>query len=354
MGRQHFHTFDALRFSSFLLVFLHHLPKTGNIWIDFFLKSGGIGVSFFFVLSGFLITYILLYEKKNRQTISLKKFFIRRILRIWPLFYLMIAFAFLSPYLLQLFGINSANNGYKPNLLVSMLFVENYRMMLTDTFPDGAPLRIMWTLCIEEHFYLLWGILLYFISVKNVPLLIFAAIVIANIARPIYSTVGIKHLDVFSNFDYFAFGALPAYILLFKNKFMVAIDKIPVLTKHIFLLLTTCFVFIIPNVADLDTAYFWAPTLFCLLFSTLILFTLSKNNIYIQDDLWYSRLGKYTYGLYLYHTIVLLLALHIFKPSSIISWCILTLISLIITCIISSASYHLFEKQFLKLKRFYY
>ena len=169
MSRKHFHTFDALRFFAFLLVFLLHLPKTGKTYIDFFLKSGGIGVIFFFVLSGFLITYILLYEKKHQNKISLKKFFARRILRIWPLFYLMIAFAYLSPYISNALNLPISNQGYKPNLLTSIFFGENYKMMITNTFPDWVPLRVMWSLCIEEHFYILWAVLLYFISIKKMP-----------------------------------------------------------------------------------------------------------------------------------------------------------------------------------------
>ena len=81
-SRRYFHTFDALRFFSFLLVFFQHLPGSGFRIVDFFQKSGEVGVSFFFVLSGFLITYILLYEKTTKEKIKLKNFFIRRILRI--------------------------------------------------------------------------------------------------------------------------------------------------------------------------------------------------------------------------------------------------------------------------------
>ena len=90
MKREYFQSFDALRFISFFLVFLLHTPVDENSFMSFFSKSGGTGVSFFFVLSGFLITYILIIEKKNFNKISLKNFFVRRILRIWPLFYLMI------------------------------------------------------------------------------------------------------------------------------------------------------------------------------------------------------------------------------------------------------------------------
>jgi len=353
MSRKHFHTFDALRFFAFLLVFLLHLPKTGNIHIDFFLKSGRIGVTFFFVLSGFLITYILLYEKKHQNKISLKKFFARRILRIWPLFYLMIAFAYLSPYILNALNLPFNNEGYKPDLLTSIFFGENYKMMMTNSFPDRAPLRVMWSLCIEEHFYILWSVLLSFISTNKIPHLIISSIIIAYISRQIYTHLGIGHIDIFSHLDYFAFGAIPAYILMYKNSFINYLEKIPKYFKYIFLILTAAIIFIIPNINFLFIEHL-SPFILCLLFSVTILFTLGNNSIHINDNLWISKLGIYTYGLYLYHTIIILLLIQVFKYLSFFNWYLFGIISLIITIGISMISYHLFEKQFLKLKKYFY
>jgi peptidoglycan/LPS O-acetylase OafA/YrhL len=118
-NRRHFHTFDALRFFAFLKVFLLHLPITAFPLFNYLKGGGGIGVSFFFVLSGFLITYIILEEKSQTGRVNLKNFFIRRILRIWPLFYLMILIAFLTPYLISLAGLSSSPEGYQPNWLMS-------------------------------------------------------------------------------------------------------------------------------------------------------------------------------------------------------------------------------------------
>jgi peptidoglycan/LPS O-acetylase OafA/YrhL len=210
ISRKHFHSFDALRFFSFFLVFLQHIPTSNTSFAGYFAKSGGIGVAFFFVLSGFLITYILLFEKTTRYGISLKNFFVRRILRIWPLFYAMLLFAFATPYVLDLLKLTSSKEGYDPNWLISLSFLENYKMMLTGSFPNTSPLRVMWSLCIEEHFYIIWGLTFYFISTKFVPHLIISSILFANIIRIIYLHFGISSLDLFSNIDYFAYGAIPA------------------------------------------------------------------------------------------------------------------------------------------------
>ncbi len=353
MNRRYFHSFDALRFFSFLLVFLLHVPKRGKEYIDFFLKSGGVGVAFFFVLSGFLITYILLFEKEHKNFISLKKFFARRILRIWPLFYLMIVFAYLSPYILQALNIPYKNEGYAPDLITSIVFGENYKMMITDSFPDGAPLRAMWTICIEEHFYIIWGVSLFFLSSKKVPILIIFSIVLANIIRPLYSYFGISHIDILSNIDYFAYGAIPAYILMFKENYMSYVEKIPVYLKYCFLVFTASVVFILPNLTSKLLGLI-SPSILGVLFSLTILFTLGKNSIHINNNHWFSKLGVYTYGLYLYHSIIILLLIHVYNYLSFLNWYVFVISSLLITILVSVISYHLFEKQFLKLKKHFY
>src|SRR5215208_8125673 len=153
-SRRHFHSFDALRFFAFLKVFLLHLPIVAFPTFNFISNGGGIGVIFFFVLSGFLITYILLSEKEVTGSVDLRRFFLRRILRIWPLYYLMVAFAFITPYILSILNIGFSKEGYEPNWIMSLCFLENYQMILTRDHPNVSPLGVTWSLCIEEHFYL--------------------------------------------------------------------------------------------------------------------------------------------------------------------------------------------------------
>jgi peptidoglycan/LPS O-acetylase OafA/YrhL len=352
--RRHFHTFDALRFFSFFIVFLHHSPIPNSSLFSFFTKSGRIGVSFFFTLSGFLITYILLHEKKIWGKISLKKFFIRRILRIWPLFYIMIIFSFLTPSILDLFNISYSNEGYQPSWPMSFLFLENYEMMITNNFPNVSPLRVMWSLCIEEHFYIFWGIFISILPTKKTPFLIIISILIANISRIIYNNLGIPTLDLFTNIDYFAYGAIPAYILIFREDIILKLEKISVIYKYIWVLFTLLLIFGIPNLEN-HWIIFFEPTIFGICFSGVIASTLSlKNEFRINDNLWISKLGIYTYGLYLFHTIMINLFLKIKIYNSEYEWLLTTSLSLFTTIIISIISYHIFEKQFLKLKKFFY
>lgn len=356
--RRHFHTFDALRFFACFKVFIHHLPITSFTWFNVISKGGGIGVQFFFVLSGFLITYILLYEKNSSGTIELKKFYKRRVLRIWPLFYLMIAVAFCTPYILKyVLNLSSSDEGYQPNWIMSLLFLENYQMMIKDSFPNVSPLRVVWSVCIEEHFYIIWGLLFYFIKKTFLPFILITSILLGIIFRLIYSLIDLPFLDVFTSIDLFAVGALPAYLLVFKDSFIYKINNIfNYHTKLIFSILLISFIFYLPHIQENYFLKFFTPTILGILFSFLIIFIIPENNKFkINNNNIFSKLGIYTYGFYLYHTIVINLFIHIFiklnwNLSNAFYAFLFFCITLICSLICSKISYDYFERFFLKLK----
>lgn len=350
IDRVHFHTFDSLRFLSFLLVFLRHSPVSEDSMLYYFSHEGGIGVSFFFVLSGFLITYILILEKINNQgKIPLKKFFKRRILRIWPLYYAMVIFAMCTPFILGFFNISYSNQGYQPNWFFTLTFLENYVAMFTRQLPNVAPLTVIWSLCVEEHFYIFWGLAFYFISLKNVPKLLVGCIIFSFIMQIVYEKCEINTLDLFTNIHYFAFGAIPAYLFVFKKNIIEKLSLIPAVYKYLYAVSIIGVIVIVSNtnlIPDLKVS----SLLFSVLFSGLILFTLGEKNVFkISDKSILAKLGKYTYGLYLIHTICISLFIKIGSKYD-MNWIVITLLSFVSTVIFSALSYHLFEKQFLKLK----
>ncbi|SEW49459.1 Peptidoglycan/LPS O-acetylase OafA/YrhL, contains acyltransferase and SGNH-hydrolase domains [Chryseobacterium wanjuense] len=350
IDRVHFHTFDSLRFLSFLLVFLRHSPVPEDSMLYYFSHEGGIGVSFFFVLSGFLITYILILEKINNQgEIPLKKFFKRRILRIWPLYYAMVIFAMCTPFILGFFNISYSNQGYQPNWFFTLTFLENYVAMFTRQLPNVAPLTVIWSLCVEEHFYIFWGLAFYCISLKNVPKLLVGCIIFSFIMQIVYEKYEINTLDLFTNIHYFAFGAIPAYLFVFKKNIIEKLSLIPAVYKYLYAVSIIGVIVIVSNtnlIPDLKVS----SLLFSVFFSGLILFTLGEKNVFkISDKSILAKLGKYTYGLYLIHTICISLFIKIGSKYD-MNWIVITLLSFVSTVIFSALSYHLFEKQFLKLK----
>jgi peptidoglycan/LPS O-acetylase OafA/YrhL len=329
---------------------LRHSPVPEDSMLYYFSHEGGIGVSFFFVLSGFLITYILILEKINNQgKIPLKKFFKRRILRIWPLYYAMVIFAMCTPFILGFFNISYSNQGYQPNWFFTLTFLENYVAMFTRQLPNVAPLTVIWSLCVEEHFYIFWGLAFYFISLKNVPKLLLGCIIFSFIMQIVYEKYEINTLDLFTNIHYFAFGAIPAYLFVFKKNIIEKLSLIPAVYKYLYAVSIIGVIVIVSNtnlIPDLKVS----SLLFSVLFSGLILFTLGEKNVFkISDKSILAKLGKYTYGLYLIHTICISLFIKIGSKYD-MNWIVITLLSFVSTVIFSALSYHLFEKQFLKLK----
>ncbi|MBN9484113.1 MAG: acyltransferase [Bacteroidetes bacterium] len=358
--RRHFHTFDALRFFAYLKVFLQHLPIFAFPWFYAVMQGGGIGVEFFFVLSGFLITYIICEEKKQTGTVNLKNFFVRRVLRIWPLFYLMIGVAFITPHVLAKLHMQSSAAGYEPNWWMSLLFLENYKMIASHTNPNVSPLAVMWSLCVEEHFYIIWGLLLYAVRIKTIPKIIAFCLVLSVIARIIFVANNWSTSDILTNIDLFAYGAIPAYLLVqYPAQLEAKVLAIPMWAKWLFTIILISVVFVSSQLAGNERPFIWLSSILGILFSTLIILIIPERSKFrISDGNILSRLGIYTYGFYLYHTLVINLINKIFIREH---WSLeegkwattFVVVTFAATLVCSIASYHLFEKQFLKLKKYF-
>src|SRR3954447_12671004 len=154
-GRKRFYRpeLDLLRFFAFFLVFLTHGPRLNDsFWIghqyNHIARTGVYGLSLFFFLSSYLITELLLQEKERTGRIHLKAFYIRRILRIWPLYFagLLIGVA-LSEWNKPQFGLS------KTDLLYLVLFVGYIRGTMK------SPIGHLWSISVEELFYAIWPVL---------------------------------------------------------------------------------------------------------------------------------------------------------------------------------------------------
>ncbi len=148
---------DGVRGISILLVLgLHFIPRI--------IPGGYFGVEVFFVLSGFLITSLLLQEWERTRSISLKDFYLRRALRLGPalLVYLLLlgvyAFVFLSS--------QHAREIYS-GILLTLSYVSNWVIAFKPSYPAGI-LTITWSLAVEEQFYLVWPLILFLLLNKKV------------------------------------------------------------------------------------------------------------------------------------------------------------------------------------------
>ncbi len=367
MPKPYFKNLNGLRFVAALLVFLDHSvmfkqalnPSLNHVTYEWFTKIGGYGVKFFFVLSGFLITYLLLQEIKETKTLNIKNFYIRRVLRIWPLYFLVgIGGTILGPILLSKLGI-PADGGMLTNLGFLFLFSINLQLIFFEY--NRGIVEILWSVCIEEQFYLIWAPLVKFLQ-KHVLTLSCLAILVGFLSPFFFdfliATYNLKlnlHNYFFTTnaFTFFGMGSLGSYLLMKHKDFLASplFGKIAqVLVFSFLFLLIFHFIPIAPDfkkyVLDLVTAA---------LFLHVILTAIASNSILKLENPFFNTLGKISYGIYVYHTFVLQIGLRIcYKifptPSFWMYELVFPFTALGITVIISYLSYQYFEKFFLRLK----
>jgi len=291
---------DALRAIAVILVVNFHW--LGGFWTF----GGGSGVTLFFVLSGFLITRILLYEKYQHPDHKLKvigNFIARRTLRIFPIYYLFIFFFFLigDPYMRQHIAwyISYCSNIHFFN--VGML--------------DTTMYAHTWSLATEEQFYLIWPWLLLFINRKHELKLIGAYILTGIVFRIILEVVLHKYSITLlpSSFDAFGIGALLAYITLNTENSSTAEKLLGFLKKHLSAL--TIFPFILSMVlfhlrlpypyaglANIFFQTFFSIFSMAFIYHAVIGFKGSSSLFFNNKAVLY--VGKISYGIYLYHKVI--------------------------------------------------
>ncbi len=168
----HIPSLDGLRAVSIALVLLAHVAGTRGApaFLDRLGHIGNLGVKVFFVISGFLITTLLLREFEREGRISLRGFYFRRAVRIFPAFYAYVGIVFL----LQLFGRIALAEG---DLLHALTYTMNYKD------DRGWYLNHLWSLSVEEQFYLLWPPVLYLFGPRRALTWAVAAVLLAPAAR---------------------------------------------------------------------------------------------------------------------------------------------------------------------------
>jgi peptidoglycan/LPS O-acetylase OafA/YrhL len=288
---------------------------------------------------------------------------IRRIFRIWPLFFLVVITVFLLPDTLKdSLGLNLHIHGYEVDGRFSFTFLENYKMILEDDFPNTNPLQVFWTLCVEEHFYLLWLVILGFFSFKKIIYFFIITIPIAWAARIGYRLVldnNLEAQDVFTNLDYFGCGAILAFGLVNHSQWLSEkINSIAIYWKLAYVFLAIAFL-IVQQIILPD--YFFKglsiikPTLTAILLTCILACFIPVNSKLKLTHPILNYLGRISYGLYVYHMVVINFVYQylINKGILLAEWKILIsfiFITLSATILISILSFHFFEKPFLSLR----
>ncbi|MDT0643307.1 acyltransferase [Zunongwangia sp. F363] len=316
---------DSLRFAAFLMVFLFHSSEA------FFF--GFLGVDFFFVLSSFLLTYLAFTEIEKTGEFSRKNFFLRRVLRIFPLYYLVVFFSFvLLPFLAEKAGVAIT---LPEKEFYFWTFLSNY-----DNSQYLLPLKFLWSIAVEEQFYLLFLLLSlsfrkHFWYIISFLLLVY---VVFMISEDYFGWE--RYKSVLLHLVNFAFGMAAGYLFY--------LGRINIKKRILLPGLLLSFILLFPTVR--------IPILFNLLLSlffVLLIFSityfgkkLARTHIFRLSE----YLGKYTYGLYVYSGFVIVF---FNKFLSLHSRALSMLLEFIFLLIVAFLSYHLYEKHFLKLKKYF-
>lgn len=368
-GPVYFPNLNGLRFVAALLVIVHHLEQQRmylgqhSYWtVPAVQRIGDEGVTLFFVLSGFLITYLLLVEQERFGQVAIGKFYGRRVLRIWPLYY---AVGLLGLLVLPHVGLlyDLPHNGavishWQEKAALYAVFLPNVALVLY-----GGVLYAMqaWSIGTEEQFYLLWpwlvrragprwmlpaigGVLLVLLVAKRLIVFGFHAAV---------PTPGPAISFAFNFLYYFrleclVIGAVPA-VVLFQRRANVLRWLLARPMQWLVLVLLL-------GLLAWGKIFPLHEEVYASLFALLILnLAAAQRPIISLEVRWLDYLGKLSYGLYMLHPIAIGLVLHFFGTGASaqpdwVQWLFLLLATFCITLVLAMASYYGLERPFLRRK----
>jgi len=352
----YFPELDGLRFLAFMLVFVHHAPNLDLPGWSVIHDYGWVGVDLFFALSAFLFVKLLAREHERTGTISIRKFFVRRCLRIWPLYFL---FCLL---MLILTSVSHRGPFFSWRALGLFTFTDNI-FSACDGYNPVAYSAHLWTISYEEQFYVFIPFLLLFLfrAPRSKIVLTLSGIALAfTLIRVILIWLKAPHPAIWvlpvSHFESILLGI----VVGFKG-FDVLFARVPAGLVLALGLVCGWFVTRLGPVDIIQWRLMLSYVLIGLSTSLALYFVFRTGKA--RWMAWLARgpcvfLGKISYGLYVYHLLGLAVGwklLHQFGP-----WrthdpapAIIFVAALGITVAMASASYFMLERPFLKIKERY-
>ena len=369
-GVKYFKGLNALRFIAAYLVLIHHSEQIRLKYGLFNLKSysifnnGGLAVSFFFVLSGFLITFLLLKENNLTGKISIKKFYFKRVLRIWPLYFLLVIIGTVVLPICLDFVNTPYEMPYDFNDVI--LYYIFFSPFMVNIFFGHHLLEPLWSIGVEELFYLIWAPLFFFLK-KHIVKLITGVIIIKVflLLQANYMEVSSNYIEVLKmlKFESMAIGGAGAVFVFNRKKSIESGLLFSSISQYVMIIIILLRLFsydvLTKNTLVFDylfNTYILSDLLITTIFVWLIInVSLNPKSVIKLDSKVLNFLGEISYGIYMYHmlivfTIILLLKnlLNSFNDSisTIIFYFVVT--SLVIC--VSYLSKRFYEDKFLKFK----
>jgi len=379
-GRPHLHipVLDGLRGIAVIAVMLYHFAmspaaKSGlNDVLVRVSRFGWIGVDLFFVLSGFLITGILIDAKKSDH--YFRNFYARRTLRIFPLYYAVLALFYLIAPHTNLYPVEGVAKAVKYQAWF-WLYASNFLTAIKGQWVFEQ-FTHFWSLAVEEHFYLFWPAIVYLVSQRNLARVCVAFIVGGLAIRMTFEAMGCNmyyaHLLTPSRVDSLAMGGLIA-VLAREGKGLKSLAPIAQIVAG-FCLISVAAIYAF--IHDFQPGYPMAGkhgypivrtvgfTILALLFASILTLSVTAEPKGPAGRILGGRVlrffGKYSYALYIFHVLIVPPIREWVSPEK-LSHTIGAFGGLVVhiaTCFAASIllallSWHLYEKHFLKLKRFF-
>ncbi len=362
---QYFNNVDALRFTAFLFVFFGHTFFSDTPSIVGFVDEVNytlepypyLGVSFFFELSSFLLTWLVLNEYELTNSFGLKNFYSRRALRIWPLYFFII---FATYSVVSVFSSSQLQVSTLPNIWWFITFTANYYVAyVSDDFLFF--LVFLWTISVEEQFYLLWGILMryFYNNINGIVVCLFIAHFVFLFAEAA-KIIDHVYYDTLNYLPAFALGALLANISAKKTQLFRWLKE----RSRLFWLLLYSFFFVALYFFRVGEHHMFVPGFRQIAFNILFIFILfdqcfNTNRLFnVGKFKWINYLGKISFGLYCWHGVAItviktIAARYVANESYWHSFLIYPAVVLLLVVAISIASYELYERKFLKLKDYF-
>ncbi len=363
--RDYLPNLDATRFLAFICVFFAHafvgLEDCHETFAVQVVKKaqqlGFLGLEYFFVLSSFLISWLILKERKATGDFKAGPFLIRRILRVWPLYFLIVLIGYVGVPLVQ--SIIEAPSSELPNIWWHLGFVVNFYII--ENGPDYLLLlTFLWSISIEEQFYLLWAGVMKVIK-KGFPIVCLILIIISLIFRYIYvDDSRMIYYHTLSTLGNFGVGGLAAWWVHW-NGITSGQKLFPKFVSACPYVLFAFFYLYYDHLFSVPRGIIIERLLFSFIFAWIILdqgFN-SQRIASIGASKILDYLGKISYGLYCFHGVVITVLIIVIRKYEWAQedWMRLSLNPLIVlssTIVIAHLSYRFFERYFLRLKQRFY
>ncbi len=357
----HRNELDLLRFFAFCGVFVHHhrdvvpIDPSRQPWQSRIAAIGAFGVPVFFLLSAYLITDLLLRERKNTGKIHVRAFYVRRILRIWPLYFAAFFGLALINHILP-----GMNHSHGAAWLAFTLFVGNWWVHFQGWITKS--IDPLWSISVEEQFYIVIPLLAAWSGRKGLQYASWLCLALAYVVVLTYGlrlTVGDngEWTNSFVQFQFFAVGTLTALLLRGTVPTVSMPQRAMGFVAGFAFWMTALMVFGVqswePHTTALGGVLGWT----CILAGSLLFFLCALGTPARFIPRWLAYLGKISYGLYVFHSYIYSVVFHKLGPVLNRRWSPLTcdifetLLVLGLTIGTAALSFRYFEQPFLALKK---